>query len=146
MSMAPIRVLLVDAVCERDKMAPIRVLLVDDSPLFLASAARVLAADPDLDIVGRVLSGQAALEQIAHTACDLVLVDLAMPDMNGLELAQRLRQLPQPPRIVLLSLDDTPEHRTAAAACTDGFVGKLSAATQLLPLIRSLFQRASVSA
>jgi DNA-binding NarL/FixJ family response regulator len=123
-------------------MAPIRVLLVDDSPLFLASTARVLAADPSLDIVGRVLSGQAALEQIAQIACDLVLVDLAMPDMNGLEVARRLRELPQPPRIVLLSLDDTPEYRAAAAVCTDGFVGKSSAATHLVPLIHSLFTTA----
>jgi DNA-binding NarL/FixJ family response regulator len=123
-------------------MAPIRVLLVDDNPLFLASTARVLAADPNLDIVGRVLSGQAALEQITQIACDLVLVDLAMPDMNGLEVARRLRELPQPPRIVLLSLDDTPEYRAAAAVCTDGFVGKAMAATHLVPLIYSLFTTA----
>jgi DNA-binding NarL/FixJ family response regulator len=126
-------------------MTPIRVLLVDDSPLFLASTARILAADPNVDIVGRVLSGQEALEQMGQVECDLVLVDLAMPDMNGLEVACRLRELARPPRIVLLSLDDTPEYRTAAAVCTDGFVGKSSAATQLLPLIHSLFQTAQAS-
>jgi DNA-binding NarL/FixJ family response regulator len=123
-------------------MEPIRVLLVDDSPLFLASTARVLAADPNLEIVGRVLSGQAALEQIAQVPCDLVLVDLAMPEMNGLEVASRLRELTRPPRIVVLSLNDTAEYRAAAAVCTDGFVGKSSAVVELLPLIHSLFQTA----
>jgi DNA-binding NarL/FixJ family response regulator len=126
-------------------MEPIRVLLVDDSPLFLASTARVLAAEPNVDIVGRVLSGPAALEQIGNLECDLVLLDLAMPEMNGLEVARRLRALPRPPRIVLLTLDDTPEHRAAAAACTDGFLGKALAATHLVPLIQALFGTAQAS-
>jgi two-component system response regulator DesR len=120
-------------------MIAIRVLLVDDSPLFLGSVARVLATDRSLEIVGRVLSGPAALEYIAQSSCDLVLLDLSMPEMNGLEVAQHLRRLPNPPRIVLLTLEDSPEHRAAAAACTDGFVSKPQAATELLPLIRSLF-------
>jgi DNA-binding NarL/FixJ family response regulator len=123
-------------------MAPIRVMLVDDSPLFLASTARVLAADPGVEIVGRVLSGLAALEQISQLECDLVLVDLAMPEMNGLELAQRLKLLARPPRVVLLTLDDTPEYRAAALACADGFLDKSVAATQLVPLVHSLFATA----
>jgi DNA-binding NarL/FixJ family response regulator len=120
-------------------MVPIRVLLVDDSPLFLGSVARVLATDRTLEIVGRVLSGQAALDYVNQSACDLVLLDLAMPQMNGLEVARHLRRLANPPRIVLLTLEDTAEHREAAASCTDGFVSKPQAATELLPMIRSLF-------
>jgi len=121
----------------------IRVLLVDDSPLFLASAARVLAADPRLDIVGQVTSGPAALEQLAQLDCDLVLVDLVMPEMNGLEVAERIRELSRPPRVVVLTLDDTAEYRAAAVACADGFLGKAHTATQLLPLIHSLFTTAA---
>ena len=121
----------------------IRVLLVDDSSLFLASASRVLAADPCVDIVGQVSSGAAALEQLSQLECDLVLVDLVMPGMNGLEVALRIRELPRPPRVVLLTLDDTPEYRSAASACADGFLGKSHTATQLLPLIHSLFTAAA---
>jgi DNA-binding NarL/FixJ family response regulator len=123
-------------------MEPVRILLVDDSPLFLASTARILAGDPHMDIVGSVLSGPAALEQFNRVNCDLVLLDLVMPQMNGLEVAQRLRALPRPPRIVLLSLEDAPEYRAAAAACTDGFVHKSVAALHLLPLIHTLFSSA----
>ena len=123
-------------------MEQVRILLVDDSPLFLASTARILAGDPHMDIVGSVLSGPAALEQFSRVDCDLVLLDLAMPQMNGLEVAQRLRALPRPPRIVLLSLEDSPEYRAAAAACTDGFIHKSAAASHLLPLIHTLFSAA----
>jgi DNA-binding NarL/FixJ family response regulator len=124
-------------------MAPIRVLLVDDSPLFLDSTMRVLAVDARLEIVDRVLSGVAALACASQVAYDLVLVDVAMPGMNGLEVARRLKALPHPPRVVLLSLDDTAEYRDAAAACADGFLEKSQAATALLPLIHSLFATAA---
>jgi DNA-binding NarL/FixJ family response regulator len=120
-------------------MEVIRVLLVDDSPLFLTTTARILAAEARVQIVGQVLSGHAGLELVERVGCDLVLLDLAMPEMNGLEVAHRLKQLPTPPRIVLLSLDDGAEYREAAATCTDALVDKSRAATQLLPLIRSLF-------
>jgi two-component system invasion response regulator UvrY len=120
-------------------MAPIGVLLVDDSPFFLATTTRILAKDARVRIVGQALSGEAALEQLRQVDCDLVLLDIALPQMNGLEVAQRLRELPEPPRVVLLSLNDLPEYREAAANCADAFLGKSQAATQLLPLIRSLF-------
>jgi DNA-binding NarL/FixJ family response regulator len=121
------------------RMAPIRVLLVDDSPLFLNAAARILAAEERVRIVGQVLSGQAALEQVGRISCDLVLVDVAMPHMNGLEVGRRLKELPVPPRVVLVSLDDAAEYRLAAAQCADAFVPKAQLATELLPLIRALF-------
>jgi DNA-binding NarL/FixJ family response regulator len=121
------------------RMAPIRVLLVDDSPLFLSAAARILAAEERVRIVGQVLSGQAALEQVEQIGCDLVLLDVAMPHMNGLEVGRRLKELPVPPRVVLVSLDDAAEYRQAAAQFADAFVQKAQVATELLPLIRTLF-------
>jgi DNA-binding NarL/FixJ family response regulator len=120
-------------------MAPIRTLLVDDSPLFLSAAARILAAEERVRIVGQLRSGQAALEQVEKIRCDLVLLDVAMPHMNGLEVGRRLKELPMPPRVVLLSLDDAAEYRQAAAEFADAFVPKAQVANELLPLIRSLF-------
>lgn len=120
-------------------MGQIRVLLVDDSPLFLQTAARVLAADAALHIIGREVSGHAALQHLAGAQCDLVVLDLAMPGMHGLEVARRLRELPQPPRVIVLTLDDTAEHRAADATYSDAFLDKSQTATHLLPLIRTLF-------
>lgn len=120
-------------------MATIRVLLVDDSPLFLTTTARILAAEERVRIVGQVTSGLAALEEVERVGCDLVLVDVSMPQMNGLEVAQRLREMAEPPRIVMLSLSDGEAYRIAAATVSDAFVDKSQAATELLPLIRTLF-------
>jgi CheY-like chemotaxis protein len=125
-------------------MGRIRTLLVDDNPDFLASAAAYLATEPALEVVGHALSGQEALDQTVQLRPDLVLMDWTMPGMTGLEATQRLKEQPEAPRIVLLTLNDTPEHRGAAvAARADGFLSKLAFGTSLLPLIRALFARPS---
>src|SRR4051794_32386191 len=72
-------------VAESTPMNPLRILLVDDSAEFLESAARLLMLHQELSIVGRAASGSSALEQVAALKPDLVLMDLAMPGMNGLE-------------------------------------------------------------
>ena len=121
-------------------MPPIRILLVDDSPEFLESAAGYLANQPDLRVVGRALSGPAALEQAAVLRPDLVLMDIALPGMNGLEAARQIKAWPAPPRIIILTLHDNPEYRSAAAAVrADGFVAKSDFGVQLLPVVRALF-------
>ena len=114
--------------------------LVDDSPSFLQSAARFLAADDRIEIVGVALSALDALEQIAALKPDLVLMDLNMPGMNGLEATRRLKAGPNPPRVVILTLNDTEEYRQAALqAQADGFVAKSDLGQKLLPLLESLF-------
>jgi DNA-binding NarL/FixJ family response regulator len=120
-------------------MTPIGVLLVDDNPKFLTAMTRMLAKEPWVQIIGTALCGADALELLNSLECDLVLLDVAMPNMNGWEVAERLRELPTPPRIVMLSLNDSGEYRQAAAACADAFLDKSQTGTQLLPLIRSLF-------
>lgn len=121
-------------------MSPIRILLVDDSLEFLESAAGFLAAQPDLRVIGRAQSGQAALEQAAALRPDLVLMDIAMPGLNGLEATRQLKARPTPPRIIILTLHDNPEYRSAAASAqADGFVAKSDFGVQLLPVIRALF-------
>lgn len=117
-----------------------RTLLVDDSLAFLDSAARFLKGDQRLEIVGRALSGREALEQIPILRPDLVLMDLAMPEMNGLEATRLIKRQPNAPCVVILTLNDSHEYRMAAAAVgADGFVTKSEFAIELLPLIDSLF-------
>ncbi len=126
-------------------MSPIRILLVDDSPAFLDSAAAYLDGQPDLRVVGRAFSGQAALEQVAALRPDLVLMDIAMPGLNGLEATQQIKAQPNAPAVIILTLHDNPEYRRAAAnAQADGFVTKSDFGVQLLPAIRSLFARKPV--
>jgi DNA-binding NarL/FixJ family response regulator len=121
-------------------MRSLRVLLVDDSPEFLESAARFLALHQELRIVGRAASGQAALEQVATLNPDLVLIDLAMPGMNGLEATRQIKAQPTAPRVVIMTLYDVAEYRTAArGASADGFIAKSSIRSQLLPMLAGIF-------
>ncbi|MDZ8051704.1 MAG: response regulator transcription factor [Aulosira sp. ZfuVER01] len=120
-------------------MPPLRILLVDDSLAFLESAARFLAMDRELEIVGRVLSGEEALKQVPQLCPDLVLMDLAMPGINGLEATRQIKERPSAPYVVVLTLNDGSEYRTAALAVgADGLVTKSEIGTALLPLIHSL--------
>lgn len=120
-------------------MPPLRILLVDDSLAFLESATRFLAIDQELEIVGRVFSGEEALEQVPQLCPDLVLMDMAMPGMNGLEATRHIKASSSAPYVVVLTLNDGSEYRTAALAVgADGFVTKSEIGNALLPLIHSL--------
>ena len=121
-------------------MAQIQVLLVDDSAEFLDSIARFLGLGAALQIVGVATSGSAAIEQAAALKPDLVLMDLAMPGMNGLEATRQLKAAAAPPRVVIMTLHDNVEYREAArAAAADGFISKSAIRSQLFPMIANLF-------
>jgi DNA-binding NarL/FixJ family response regulator len=120
-------------------MLPLRILLVDDSIQFLDVVARALATVPAIEIVGRALSGRDAVEQVTQLQPDLVLMDVAMPNMNGLEATRRIKTQADAPHVVILTLHDTPEYRAAAEAVgADNFVSKAEFNAQMLPLIRTL--------
>jgi DNA-binding NarL/FixJ family response regulator len=71
---------------------------------------------------------------------DLVLMDMVMPGMNGIEATRRIKALKQPPRVVILSLHDNSEYRTAASAMgSDGYISKAEFTERLVPFLRTLF-------
>ena len=122
-------------------MSLVRTLLVDDSPEFLGAAARFLATDPEIEIVGYALSARQAIEEVTRLHPDLVLMDVAMPEMNGFVATRQIKERPNPPRVIVLTLYDNDEYRAQAqAAGADGFVAKSEFGTQLLPLIHTLYQ------
>ena len=118
-------------------MLPLRILLVDDSQVFIDSFPRFLAMDARLEIIGRVLSGEEALEQVSLLCPDLVLIDLTMPRMNGLEATRRMKAQISAPYVVILTLNDSSEYRAASVvAGADGFVTKSEIGTALVPPIQ----------
>jgi|WetSurMetagenome_2_1015567.scaffolds.fasta_scaffold1234113_1 DNA-binding NarL/FixJ family response regulator len=120
-------------------MPPIRLLIVDDNREFLTSAERFLAADPGLDIIGHALSGDEALGKVNLLQPDVVLMDLVMPEMSGLEATRRIKTRANPPFVIILTLHDIPEYCSAAqAAQADGFIGKSNFGNGLIPLIHAL--------
>ena len=82
----------------------IRVLLVDDNPTFLAAVRQFLSALPATEVAGEAHNGREALELAASLGPDLVLLDIGMPEINGLEAARRMHLWQDPPLIVFLSM------------------------------------------
>ena len=116
-----------------------RVLLVDDGEEFLDVASRFLAADSSIEIIGRAHSGREALAKVIELRPDLVLIDLAMPGMNGLETTRQIKVDPLAPKVIILTLHDNREYRSVAESIgADGFVSKSELGTQLLPLLQKL--------
>jgi len=121
-------------------MHMLRVFLIDDDLNFIQAAERFLSSNPEIKIVGHSQSPVDALKQVLHLCPDVVLVDLKMKEMNGLETTRSLKKLANAPIVVILTLFDNPEYEIAAkAALADGFVSKSELGVKLLPLLKSLF-------
>lgn len=113
-----------------------RILLVDDSPFFLSIVTLFLNTQQGVEIVGQVQSGVEALEHAARLRPDLILMDLSMPDMDGLEATRRIKAQPDAPRVIILTLHENLHYRQAAAeAGADGFISKTECSTQLSSLL-----------
>jgi PAS domain S-box-containing protein len=119
--------------------ALMRILLVDDSPGFLDSANRFLSAVPGLTVVGRALSGEEALEQVTRLRPDVVIMDVSMPGMGGLEATRRIKARPVPPRVLLVSVVEDSELRQSAEQCgADGHLQKLEFADGVIEALRAM--------
>jgi DNA-binding NarL/FixJ family response regulator len=119
----------------------IRTFLVEDSPFLLALLARIISKNRKVSILGSATDGRKALCNAATLQLDLVVTDLHMPGMDGAEVASRLKQLPNPPRIFVVTSDDTPEARARCmAAGADVFLVKAAnLVPQLLFAIQNFF-------
>jgi CheY-like chemotaxis protein len=94
----------------------VRTLIVDDSPEFIRAACAMLAGASELTIVGTANSGFAAIRAVHELRPELVLMDVAMPGMDGVEATRRVKELPGSPCVVLITLENTGAIRAAAHA------------------------------
>ncbi|GLW00839.1 response regulator [Streptomyces lavendulae] len=117
--------------------APVRVLLVDDQPL-VRSGLRVLIADTaDLEVVAEAGTGADAVVLAAEHAPDVVVMDIRMPGMDGIEATRRITAQPGAPRILVLTTFDEDEHVYGALrAGASGFAVKDMALDDILAAIR----------
>jgi DNA-binding NarL/FixJ family response regulator len=95
---------------------PITVLAVDDQPIFLRAAQQLIADTPGFKQVGAATCGPEALAMAAALEPDIVLVDVRMPGMDGIETARRLVALDARAVVVLVSLEEAPELPASLAA------------------------------
>ena len=112
------------------------VLLVDDHEGFLNAAGRHFRSTPWVEIVGRALNGLQAVEMAEALKPDAVLMDLAMPEMGGLQACRLIKAQDDPPYVAIISHFDDAQHREyAVRAGADAFVSKLSYLQDALPLL-----------
>jgi DNA-binding NarL/FixJ family response regulator len=118
---------------------PKRILLADDHALMLEGLTRLLAQD--FEIVGTVANGRTLLAEVDRLRPDLVLLDVGMPEMNGIEAARRIAKSYPDTKIVFISQQLDPAYLHAAFnAGAMGYVAKQSAATELVRAIRLAFR------
>lgn len=119
---------------------PIRLLLVDDQELVRAGFRMVIDAQPDIDVVGEAADGAGALEVLRSTSVDVVLMDIRMPRMDGVEATRRIHESgDDPPRVLILTTFDLDEHAYAGLrAGASGFFLKDAPPADLLSAIRAV--------
>ncbi len=89
-------------------MSKLRVLLADDHPLMIAGIRGALTAEKDIEIAGEATSGTQVLPLISHSAPDVVLIDLQLPEIDGLACLERIREKYPKVKVILLSVIDDP--------------------------------------
>ncbi|MDX1435746.1 MAG: response regulator transcription factor [Anaerolineales bacterium] len=122
-------------------MEQVKILLVDNNPTFLRITARFLSAEDWIEILGRAGDGLEALDLASELEPDVILLDLNMPGLGGLEAMPRLRRLVPGARIIALTLLDTEGYREAAIeAGAHSFVPKSAMNRELIPAIRAVLE------
>lgn len=123
-----------------DGFTRIRVLLTDDSPTALKAISGFLRSEERLELVGTARDGVALLHQVNDLIPELVLVDLSMPEMNGLEATKALRKTPSQLRIIIFTeLSGTSLKEECLRCGADGFIYKSELSEKLMDEIRRLF-------
>lgn len=117
----------------------IRVYVVDDHALVRAGMRMILSAEVDMEVVGEAESGEEALPQIRRLKPDIVLCDLHLPGVSGLEVTERIVKGDYGPKVIVVSvLEDGPMPKRLIAAGAAGYVGKGGDARELLRAVRDV--------
>ena len=122
--------------CPADAVQPLRVLIVDDHPIWRDGVSRDLEA-AGLIVCGTAADGGQAIRVAVATRPDVVLLDLQLPDVSGVEVARKLAALEQPPRVLVLSASgerqDVVDAMTAGAT---GYLVKSASSVELVDAVR----------
>lgn len=122
-------------------MKRIRVLLAEDHAVVREGTRRILEADPGISVIGEAAEGAEAVDLARDLAPDVVLLDMAMPVLNGVEATRRIRSLQPPPYVLLLSAYDDVDYAEAAlAAGASGYLLKIAHAADVVAAIHAVAQ------
>jgi DNA-binding NarL/FixJ family response regulator len=115
---------------------PVRVLVADDHRLMREGTAALFDADDRLEVVGLASDGREALELAARRGPDVVLLDLNMPGVGGLEACAALRERDNPPEVLMLTVsDEEPDLYSALRVGASGYLLKDMAPSELIEAV-----------
>lgn len=114
------------------KSRAVRILLVDDHPIVLAGVKALVMTDPDVEVVGEAFDARSGLRLAVELAPDIVVLDISLPDLNGVKVAERLRnECPNCKILVLTVHEDRGYLRQLLHVGISGYLLKRSATTEL---------------
>jgi DNA-binding NarL/FixJ family response regulator len=119
-------------------LGPVKILIVDDFEQWRRAVCTILAEDADLEIVGESPDGLDAVQKCQDLQPDLVLLDIELPKMNGLDAARRICEVSPRAKILFLSSYHCVEIMRDALKIGAAFVVKADAARDLLPIVRAV--------
>ncbi len=115
---------------------PIRILIVDDHPVVCSGLTNMLGAESGLRVLGSAASGEEALALIRRDKPDLLLLDLRMPGMDGIAVLHALKQIDQPPKVIILtSFEKDEEIYRAIRAGAQGYLLKDATESEMISAI-----------
>lgn len=121
------------------RLSKVRILLADDHPRFPEMAERFL--EPEFEVIGKVRNGQALFEEAMRLKPDVIVTDISMPILNGIEAAERLKESCCSSRIVILTVHaDADFVRRCLSVGAFGYVAKSRIASELVPAIRDALE------
>lgn len=120
-------------------MNPLRILLVDDHPLFRKGMRTLLTATPEMEVVGEAATGQEAIDLAATLQPEVVIMDLQMPVVNGIEATRQILQVSPHIRILVVTLfEDDASVFTAMRAGARGYILKDAKEEEILRAVRAV--------
>jgi DNA-binding NarL/FixJ family response regulator len=120
-------------------VSPVRVLVAEDFEAFRRFIRSTLEKRPELQLVGEVSDGLDAVQKAVELKPDLILLDVGLPTLNGLEAARQIRELVPESKIIFLSQESSPHIvREAFALGARGYVVKANAGSELLAAVEAV--------
>jgi len=118
---------------------PARILVVDDYQL-ARRTIRTLLEWHRFNVCGEAQDGQEAIDKVIELKPDVVLLDVNMPGMNGIQAAYQIRQIAPSTKIIFVTIHETREFTSATHTLADAFVAKSDAGTELIPALNRLVE------
>ncbi len=115
----------------------IRVLLADDHTILRAGLRMMIDAQPDIEVIGEASDGRQALSETQRLQPDVVLMDITMPEMNGIEATRQIKRAGDAPRVLILTMHENEEYLfQVLRAGASGYILKEAASAELISAIR----------